>query len=105
VFYVKPYTIRDGHGLYCSDACRGISQRSEMQDRSGWQYKAWRTAVFTRDNWTCQSCSRRGGDLHAHHIELWSRRPELRFEVSNGLTLHEECHRALHIEQKTGFFS
>jgi hypothetical protein len=75
------------------------------RDRNGWEYRAWRAAVYRRDNYICRLCGIPGGKLHAHHIELWSRCPELRFEVSNGLTLHEECHRALHIEQKTGFFS
>jgi 5-methylcytosine-specific restriction endonuclease McrA len=62
------------------------------------EYRQWRTAVFYRDNYTCQRCFTRGGQLHAHHVKSWADYPTLRFEVSNGLTLHERCHRALHKE-------
>lgn len=45
------------------------------------EYKDWRTAVFTRDGYTCQSCGTKGGSLEAHHLK------------SNGQTLCKVCHR------------
>ncbi|WP_052071030.1 HNH endonuclease [Rhodococcoides fascians] len=60
------------------------------------RYKDWRTAVFQRDDYTCRECGQRGGHLHAHHILRWATHPEARYDVDNGLTLHETCHRALH---------
>jgi hypothetical protein len=55
-------------------------------------YKNWRTAVFERDNWTCQTCGKRGCYLEPHHIKGWTKYPKLRYEVENGVTLCLECH-------------
>jgi len=33
------------------------------------EYKFWRTRVYQRDNYTCQECFVRGGDLEVHHIK------------------------------------
>ena len=69
--------------------------------RAGFLYKQWRKAVFERDNYTCQMCekrSRKGMNiyLHPHHIKSFAKYPELRFEVSNGITLCKDCHLQLH---------
>jgi hypothetical protein len=57
------------------------------------KYLIWRGLVFIRDNWTCQTCQIRGTYLEAHHIKGWSKFPELRYHVSNGVTLCRECHK------------
>jgi len=76
------------------------------------EYKQWKVKVFTRDNYTCQSCNNdnatsKGIKLEAHHIkplkdiiednniktvedalkckELWS--------LNNGATLCKKCHK------------
>ena len=65
--------------------------------RKGTEYADWRTAVFTRDKFTCQRCrDNRGGNLHAHHIKSFSDHPDLRFDVSNGETLCHDCHEKHH---------
>ena len=70
-------------------------------------YKQWRSNIFQRDNWTCQTCGKRGIALEAHHIirladilieyniktieeaisckELW--------DINNGVTLCKDCHK------------
>lgn len=55
--------------------------------------KAWREAVFSRDNWTCQECGVRGGRLQAHHIEGFFEAPDKRWDVNNGITLCIKCHK------------
>lgn len=57
------------------------------------EYKNWRRKVFERDNFTCQSCFIRGGNLQAHHIKPYATYPEARFLVDNGLTLCKDCHK------------
>lgn len=72
------------------------------------EYKQWRSDVFTRDNWTCQTCGFRGnqGYITAHHIKgfvkilrennikniLEARQCQELWAVNNGVTLCEECH-------------
>lgn len=69
--------------------------------RNSYEYKEWRTAVFTRDNHTCQACGARSAKgkpvtLHSHHIQPFAEHPELRFAVGNGVTLCDGCHDAAH---------
>lgn len=70
------------------------------------QYKTWRKEVFERDNYTCQRCGKRGGDLEAHHKLPFASHPELRFDVSNGETLCVYCHKqpGLHSPKPSGHF-
>lgn len=77
------------------------------QIRQCYEYRQWRSDVFTRDNYTCMSCGVRGGRLEADHYpklfyqiiseynikslndalaceELWN--------INNGRTLCVNCH-------------
>lgn len=70
--------------------------RTERKRAMGqYPYKDWRTAVFTRDNWTCQCCGVRGGYLEADHIQPWCAFPDLRYDVDNGRTVCKTCHLSL----------
>ena len=57
------------------------------------EYKAFRTAVFERDDYVCQDCSQRGGKLSVDHIKPFAFYEELRYVLSNGRTLCWECHK------------
>ena len=60
------------------------------------EYRTWRAAVFERDDYTCQTCGKRGCYLEAHHIKRWIDFPKLRFELDNGLTECNPCHNIIH---------
>lgn len=69
--------------------------------RESVEQRLWREAVFARDGWTCQDCHSRSGNgkrvvLNAHHVKLFSKYPELRTAIDNGITLCIPCHRNIH---------
>lgn len=70
----------------------GLTGRTQLL-RNSRHYKLWRTAVFERDDYTCQLCGERGGALTADHIKPWALYPALRFDVLNGRTLCRKCHK------------
>ena len=45
-------------------------------------------------------CGNVGGYLNAHHIKKFSEYPELRFELSNGMTMCRDCHYIPGIHKK-----
>jgi len=57
------------------------------------EYVQWRKDVFKRDNYTCQECGENKNYVTAHHIKSFAHFPELRFDIENGLTLCEDCHK------------
>ena len=63
--------------------------------RNSKKYKEWREKIFKRDNWICQNCNVRGGQLEADHIKPFAQYPKLRFEVGNGRTLCKKCHKKI----------
>lgn len=62
--------------------------------RNSLETRVWRKAVFERDGYKCVLCGVNDHDLHVDHIKPFSTFPSLRFEVSNGRTLCQPCHRA-----------
>lgn len=76
--------------------------------RTCFEYRQWRSDVFTRDNFTCQWCGdNRGGNLEVDHIsplklilqknEITNMEQAVKCEelwnINNGRTLCRECHK------------
>lgn len=74
---------------------KGGLTRPEIILRNSLEYGDWRTAVFQRDDYICQLCFERGGKLAAHHIREYAKHPDLRLQVSNGITLCWPCHQSV----------
>ena len=54
-------------------------------------YKEWAKTIKERDDFTCQICNIRGGILRSNHIKKFSDCPELRLDLTNGITICESC--------------
>lgn len=101
--YFKVRQYRKDIAHFCSKTCasqfRNQGKRTEDKIvRQSAKYKAWRTLVFERDNYTCQHCGNTNGNgetiyFHADHIKPFALYPEFRFEISNGRTLCVPCHK------------
>jgi hypothetical protein len=85
-------------GAECPRYVDGSSpERQRMYSRSeGMQFLQ---AVYKRDNWTCGRCGEKKGGkrtLAAHHLKPWAGHPELRFDMSNVVSLCVRCHLWVH---------
>lgn len=84
----------------------GVSKLDKII-RNMYEYIQWRTRVFERDRWTCQTCGVRGVYVTAHHIKSFAlilrenyiknqeqaRICEELWDTKNGVTLCEDCHK------------
>lgn len=78
----------------------------EVRIRHSTKYKDWRLAVYTKDGFACVGCGdNKGHNLQAHHIMSFADYPDLRFDVSNGVTLCKQCHAKLHPKLKNYILS
>jgi 5-methylcytosine-specific restriction endonuclease McrA len=68
------------------------------KERRTYEYQQWRKFVIDRDK-KCVMCGSKN-DLHAHHIKEFSKYPELRTDISNGIALCKKCHIKIHKKEK-----
>lgn len=69
---------------------RRIKERKTGKDRE------WKIAIFQRDRRTCRKCGKEKRNLVAHHINSYDIHEKERYDVNNGVTLCEECHKDFH---------
>lgn len=87
------YRIGEDSPIYNSN----LTPEDRINRRKIPGYSAWVQEVFKIESYTCQKCGDdRGGNLIAHHIESYNNNPELRTEISNGITFCEACHKDFH---------
>lgn len=89
---------------------KGGTTKVSLAIRMLFEYRQWRSDIFSRDDWTCQNCNVRGGILHAHHIDYLSniihrngikdldqaRNCSELWNINNGITLCKKCHKDIH---------
>lgn len=91
--YKWPAKSRASRSGKNSNLWKGGRTETSQLIRSSFEYKAWRTQVFERDDYTCQLCGERAGKLEADHIKPFSVYPSLRLKLTNGRTLCRSCHK------------
>ena len=100
--YRKNYNLNKFNVFFCSWDCLKIHQSitksiSELPEswRSRKDYRSWRRKILQRDNRTCKMCESIEKPI-AHHIVEAKERPDLKYEITNGITLCQKCHIEVH---------
>jgi len=85
---------------------KGGTTKLNSQIWHHYKYKQWRSDIFQRDNWTCQTCGKRGCYLESHHnpsvknlLKLYNLKTMEEIEnckefwnINLGVTLCVDCH-------------
>ena len=111
---ISNYSLKTGHTKTCGclksnnfDNVKRVKGKDHGRWKSGItaetvtlrkskKYEEWRNKVFLRDNYTCKKCNNIGGQLEAHHILSFSVYRDKIFDVSNGITFCNDCHKLFH---------
>lgn len=70
-----------------------------MRDWDTPMYKRFRLKVKRRDKFKCILCGSKNR-LEVHHIKKWADYPQLRYIVSNGVTLCKVCHESIKFKEE-----
>lgn len=101
---------KNGKGQYCSTKCaysnkkrgklsanwKGGRLTENEKIRKSLEYKEWIKKILIRDNYICQICGVKNVPFHIHHVKEFSKYPDLRLEITNGITLCIPCHSQIH---------
>lgn len=69
---------------------------ADRRKNRGHEFYTWADAVKARDGMRCMKCGATDVEVQAHHIKSWNLFPELRYDVSNGVTVCAPCHWRIH---------
>ena len=102
---------RPNRGKYCSKECYRkwqLSSENSGSNHPNWvdggkhekevhalrhspEWAAWRSLIYSRDNYMCRFCSSKK-ELEPHHIYPRRDYPDRVFDQTNGITLCRPCH-------------
>lgn len=96
--------LRNGHTKSCGCYRKSLrpnynpnlTEQDRIDRRLVPEYIGWSKQILNRDNYTCQICKVVGGKLAAHHLDGWHWCEKRRFDLTNGITLCNKCHRDFH---------
>ena len=93
--------MSEAHSGSKTNFWKGGIDKKEYKHYQNLDYRLWREKVFKRDEYICQKCNLSSGNgskvfLIPHHIKSYTHYPELRYKISNGLTLCQNCHNNYH---------
>lgn len=111
--YRKPYRLNRAEHYYCSEECQRKHRGSWFNSDKIYNFNPLRTrelrqlerktqkdAMFIRnvkkrDKFICNCCNKKGYVV-AHHLESFNSNIPLRYDINNGITLCDECHKEFH---------
>lgn len=115
-----PYRIKRNNNYFCSTKChdkwRSIyivgennprwnfdkTKEEREVERKTPEYYEFIRMVYKRDNYTCQCCGNKGGDINTHHLNSYDWYKEGRTDANNGITLCLQCHKDFHMKYGYG---
>lgn len=108
VFETSPSSIKRGRGCpVCALKRRSgknhfkYNPNLSEKDRNRWvrnnhKYRVWRDSILKENDYTCDKCGSRGGDLNVHHLNSWDLFVNERYNKDNGVVLCVNCHDNFH---------
>lgn len=80
------------------------TDEERKNERKYTEYTNFIKSVLARDDYTCQCCGRKISDkLEVHHLDGYNWCIEKRIDVTNGITLCNNCHDNFHLKYGRGY--
>ena len=107
IFEQSPNSFMQGHRCNNNSCCHvsgenhyrwnpNLTNEDRMKERKyDKDYLPFIKSVLKRDNYYCQCCHSRS-KLVVHHMDGYNWCKERRIDISNGITLCENCHKKFH---------
>lgn len=72
-----------------------LTNEDREDRRNSPYYNEWIRQIYKKDGYVCRCCGKNSG-FNAHHLNGYNWDKEHRFDVNNGITLCEDCHKEFH---------